>query len=89
MRQKRRGLEIIGTDGNLSWLSAGKNPEQCTVQFDTNDIHELLVEDLDVDSNAEYLAMLQRFLEGDVSELQTINESIRSLELALRARAGT
>ncbi|MCH2149997.1 MAG: Gfo/Idh/MocA family oxidoreductase [Phycisphaerales bacterium] len=89
MRQKRRGLEIIGTEGNLSWLSTGKAPEQCTVEFDTNDIHELLVEDLDVDSNAEYLAMLSRFLEGDVSELQTINESIRSLELALRARAGT
>jgi predicted dehydrogenase len=89
MRQKRRGLEIIGTDGNLSWLSTGKAPEQCTVQFDTNDVHELLIEDLDVDSNDEYLSMLRRFIDGETSELQTIKESIKSLELALQARAGT
>jgi len=89
MRQKRRGLEVIGEQGTLAWTSLGKMPERCTVCFSTNERSDTLLEVPDVSGKQEYIAMLGHFIAGTEDALQTVGEALIALELALAARAGT
>jgi predicted dehydrogenase len=89
MRQKRRGLEVIGSDGTLAWLSLGKAPERCSVRFSTNAESVTLLELPDVSGKHEYTEMLRHFIAGGEGVLQTVGEALTALELALAARAGT
>lgn len=88
MRQKRRSLEVIGSDANLTWLSVGKNPEVCKVTLATNDEETILVDQASVDPSEEYRLMLERFL-GNGDGLQSVDEAFAALEAALVAQKGT
>lgn len=61
MREKRRGIEIYGTDATLSWTSYGKAPEACLVTLTTNDERTVLYANDDVDSDTQYSSMLRTF----------------------------
>lgn len=63
-RAKRRGCDIVGADGTLSWISEGKNPESCTVRLyeaGTGAWTTLLADDA-LDALPMYRAMLDDFL---------------------------
>jgi len=87
MRQKRRGLEVIGSEANLVWLSTGKAPEVCTVTLSTNEKEEMLLDIPSIDARDEYAGMLARFIDGG-DGLQTVDEAVDALEAALIARDG-
>ena len=87
---KRRGCEIIGTDGVLRWTSEGKAPELVTVRRETAQEREILTHIDGYDGNAMYVEELQWFLRatrGDATPLATLEDGARVLELALSARA--
>jgi predicted dehydrogenase len=86
MRQKRRGLEVIGDHGTLAWNSVGKTPERCSVRFSTNERSDMLLEIPDVSGTQEYMEMLRHFIAGQGDLLQTVDEALIALELALAAR---
>lgn len=65
-RIKRRGCELVGSDGTLVWESEGKAPEILTVRLfeaGSGTWRELAASD-DLDGNAAYVAMLQAFLQA-------------------------
>jgi predicted dehydrogenase len=63
-RFKRRGCEIVGSDGTLIWSSEGKTPEHCVVRLyqEQSAEWEMLYKSQGVDSNSMYAAMLEEFL---------------------------
>lgn len=61
---KRRGAEIIGTDGTLLWESRGKSPEHCRVQLYRRDEWVTLYESPAEDANAGYVTMLKHFIDA-------------------------
>ena len=89
-RTKRRGCEIVGTDGILDWTSEGKAPEHCRVTLYTpNSGWELLLEIESVDTVEPFEKMMREFvnaLNGSESDLQTGSEALAVLEAAYRAR---
>jgi predicted dehydrogenase len=85
MRRKRRGAEIIGSEGNLIWYSEGKNPEDCSVTFGDNNSELILLHNPKIDSFAGYIRMLHDFLR-DGENLQTVKEGMRALSVAIRAK---
>lgn len=62
---KRRGCEIVGTEGTLIWTSEGKSPEALEVRLFTaaGGAWETLERIADVDANAPYRAMLRAFID--------------------------
>ena len=88
MRQKRRGLEVIGTEGNLIWLSTGRMPENCEVSFATQCGEKQLLDVPDLDASLAYRNMLDRFF-GDGEGLQTVDDAMAALQAALTARGAT
>jgi predicted dehydrogenase len=88
MRQKRRGIEVIGVDGTLSWFSTGKTPEVARVTFADQRGEIVLLDNVEVDPRQEYEVMLEHFLAG-TGELQSVDEAIAALDAALKARSGT
>ena len=92
-RHKRRGWEVVGTDGALCWSSEGRSPERLEVWFRSHDEKILLLAQEDVDDVAAYRQMLECFALGvDAGAidpaLQTPEEALAALEIALAARAG-
>ncbi|MCZ6771383.1 MAG: Gfo/Idh/MocA family oxidoreductase [Proteobacteria bacterium] len=87
-RQKIRGLEVTGEDASLVWLSEGKAPELCRVTISDRTSSHILLESDNLDGNEEYLGMLRAFL-IDGTGLQTLDEAMTTLGVALRARDGT
>ncbi len=77
---KRRGCEIIGTDGTLIWQSEGKVPEQCIVRlFDkqTGNWENLLSLD-SVDASLPYERLIEEFvlaIEGKKNTLASAEEA--------------
>ena len=65
-RSKRRGCEIVGTEGTLIWTSEGKAPEQCLVRFRPPGNHswETILDDKDLDVALPYAELMNQFL-GD------------------------
>lgn len=61
---KRRGCEIVGSEGVLAWESEGKRPEHCRVRLFRRDGEgwDTLVEESDLDPDTAYRAMLECFL---------------------------
>lgn len=84
-RQKIRGLEVTGEEASLVWLSEGKKPEICTVTLSNQTTSRVLLRDDNLDGEIDYLRMLQSFM-GDGSDLQTVTQAAKTLEVALTAR---
>lgn len=87
---KRRGCEIVGTDGMLLWGSEGKNPEHCTVRLFQNKIGswETLVDTDDFEANEPYLEMLEHFLaalDGKDTPLLSGDQALAELLIAHEA----
>lgn len=83
-RFKRRGAEIVGTDGTLYWESNGRNPEVCEIHFGDQTSRTTLEEYASLPAAEPYLEMLRRFL-GDGAGLQTVQEAHSVLNVGLRA----
>lgn len=91
-RVKRRGCEIAGTVGTLVWQSTGKRPEACLVRLYSAEARrwETLLDEADLDISAPYRSLMERFtaaLAGAETDLQTGEEALTVLDLALAARA--
>jgi predicted dehydrogenase len=91
-RFKRRGCEIVGSQGTLLWESFGKRPEHCVVRlFDVESgSWETLLEDSDVDPNAAYERLLNNFvsaLNGGENDLHTGAEALHALKVACAVRS--
>src|SRR5262249_39683150 len=89
-RSKRRGCEIVGTDGTLVWTSEGKEPERCLVRFGRpgNQSWETILDEPNLDTAAPYVELMQRFLAGknDERDLLYCREAAGSLAVALAAK---
>lgn len=85
-RWKRRGAEVVGSDASLIWSSEGKSPEHCQVWIAESSGRRVLLESPDVDSSASYIHMLQNFI-ADGGSLQTAEQGVEALRVALEARA--
>ena len=96
-RFKRRGCEIVGTEGTLIWNSNGKRPEGCHVQryLGESAVGEVILDHPDVDANEPYRQMLCAFLQALGAEvggrvqtvsLQTGWEAARVLDVVLAAK---
>ena len=91
-RHKRRGCEIVGTEGTLVWISEGKNPERCRVRIfpaSTGKWETLLSSD-GIDETMPYEKLMQSFLdamEGRSNVLLDGRAAARELGVALAARA--
>ena len=90
-RFKRRGCEIVGSDGSLDWLSEGKNPEQCKVRLYTSDAGWRTLVDLpSIDQQVPFKILIATFIEalnGEKTDLHTGYEARQVLKIALDARA--
>ena len=91
-REKRRGCELVGTEGTLVWNSEGKAPEVCSVRLYRAAAarwDEIFRSD-GLDANEAYVAMLQAFLAAlgnnpPTSPLLTGREAMNDLSVALSA----
>jgi predicted dehydrogenase len=88
MRRKRRGAELVGTNGNLIWNSEGRAPEVCTVAFGDQNGEDVVLQAPEVDAGAAYGRMLLAFL-AQGEGLQTAAEGCRALSVALQARGNS
>ena len=90
---KRRGCEIVGSQGMLLWQSEGKQPEICTVRLFQQDTGtwDILLETDSLDVNQPYETMLSHFMEepggSEGSPLLGGREALAELEVALQALA--
>ncbi len=65
-RRKRRGCEVVGTNGTLVWGSEGKRPERCVVRLyraGSEDTHTVFATDA-VDADQPFAEMMDGFLDG-------------------------
>ena len=90
-RAKRRGLEVVGTEGTTVWSSEGKHPEICVVRVfnaDRANWEETCVcSDLSADEPyEEMLAQFAAAVSGQATDLQTGAEALASLRAMLTAR---
>lgn len=89
-RSKRRGCEIVGTEGTLVWTSEGRDPEHCSVRFrpPANRAWEIILEQPDLDRGAPYVELMRRFLGGGGNEddLLDARGGAENLAVALAAK---
>lgn len=89
-RSKRRGCEIVGTEGTLIWTSEGKQPEQCLVRFGRpgNQFWETILDEPSLDTAAPYVELMQRFLAGKNGERDLLHcrEAAGGLAVVLAAK---
>jgi predicted dehydrogenase len=88
---KRRGCEVIGSDGLIVWESEGKAPEQCRIRlYDSGrGAWETLLETDDLDNGRPFVDMLRAFTRatrGERTCLQTAREGKQRLAVGLQAR---
>lgn len=85
-RHKRRTWLVHGTEGSLSWESTGKQPEHCIVKFFSQGGMEVIAEQ-EVDAAECYRLMLRSFLAGEHADvLQSVDEAVSALAIALSHR---
>lgn len=89
-RRKKRGCEILGSEGTLVWSSDGRAPEKVSVVFETDTAQEILLSQSGLPGDEEYGRMLAVVLDhvrnpSGVPMLQSFDEARRSLALCLRA----
>ena len=89
---KRRGCEIVGSQGTLVWNSEGKKPEHCTVRLflSADRQWKTLYENNDLDISSAYREMLANFISAidtgrDPDDLLTGRQAARDLAVALGA----
>lgn len=91
-RVKRRGCEIVGSEGTLIWESEGRSPEVAVVRLLSPEGSTTLFSDDAVDSAITYRTMLRRALQaaagGRDEGLQTVAQAISALDAAMRASEG-
>lgn len=64
-RFKRRGMEVVGSEGSLIWLSEGKTPERCSVRlYTTKRGWMTILEDPALDASSMYMKLLETFLDA-------------------------
>jgi predicted dehydrogenase len=89
-RSKRRGCEIVGTEGTLIWTSEGKAPEHCAVRFrpSGNREWETILDEPDLDVAAPYAELMKRFLGGNGQDRDLLDGrgGAEDLAIALAAR---
>ena len=75
---KRRGCEIVGSEGTLIWSSEGKAPEHCIVKIfeKSSNQWQLLLEDKSVDLAEPYQKLIREF----VAAIEDKNHSLASIE---------
>jgi len=89
---KRRGCEIIGTEGTLIWESEGKSPEQCVVKLYEKDTGRWsnLLELNGVDASCFYQTQIDEFIAaiGNMKhQLASATQGYQSLMAALAAHS--
>lgn len=87
---KRRGCEIIGSEGTLTWESTGKTPEDCSVRLYTNGQWREVYKEPALDASFMYKDMMSAFVgeiekPGSHPELLRGMEAVSSLRVALAA----
>jgi predicted dehydrogenase len=87
---KRRGCEIIGTDGTLIWESEGKNPEQCRVRIydKKSGCWKTLLEQDGVDAALFYQRQIEEFvaaIDQESDRLADATQGYQALKVALAA----
>ena len=87
---KRRGCEIIGTEGTLVWQSEGKVPEHCLVKlFDKQTgSWEILLELDSVDISLAYEKLIEEFvlaIKNDENNLASAKDGYDALDVVLAA----
>ncbi len=83
-RWKRRGIELVGSDGTILWTSEGRSPEMMTVSTLKNNHEDHIIKEYVQNPDKAYIKMLQSFL-SDKKKLQTPNEAVSILRFALLA----
>jgi predicted dehydrogenase len=81
---KRRGCTVLGTEGSISWMSIGKNPENSMVIIAATSAQDRFTEI--IDANAPYLEELEHFLScirGEAKPVSDITSGRLALEIAL------
>ncbi|MEX2525586.1 MAG: Gfo/Idh/MocA family oxidoreductase [Gammaproteobacteria bacterium] len=92
---KRRGCELVGSEGTLLWESEGADPEHCRVRLFRRDRGDwqTLYESQGVDADAMYRALLHRFLDASGGEppadLLDGRMALMELAVALAVKNGT
>ena len=90
-RRKSRGCEIVGSDGVLAWLSAGKDPERCSVRLYRNgaDSGKALVDLASIDTAQPYRDLMAAFLaeieRPGSTVMLTARAAVANLAVALAA----
>lgn len=89
-RCKRRGLEVVGEEGGVIWLSEGKNPESCVVRLHTvQNGWETVLADESLDATPMYAELMRRFVAAlgtdDDNGLLTGREARNELAAVLAA----
>lgn len=91
-RRKKRGCELVGSEGTLVWSSDGRAPEEVSVVFETDKSREVLMARTGLPADDEYGRMLAAVLAAlrgpsppQDPSLQSLDEARRSLALCLRA----
>jgi predicted dehydrogenase len=89
-RSKRRGCEIVGTDGTLIWTSEGKSPEQCLVRFRAPGSNgwDTILDEPALDTDAPYAELMRRFLDGNRCDaaLLDVRGGAEALAIAVAAQ---
>jgi predicted dehydrogenase len=91
-RWKRRGCEVVGTQGTLVWQSEGKRPEQCEVRLYTTETRQwsrVFYSD-DLDPNRPYELLMREYMQGlaggDAPTLLRGRQALTVLASALAAK---
>ena len=89
-RAKRRGVEIVGSEGTIIWNSDGKFPEQCSVKLYTPDNGwQVIYAEKALDANEMYLELMQKFilaLESSYIELLNGRQAAEELDVVFAAK---
>ena len=87
---KRRGCEIVGSDGILDWISEGKKPEHCIVRIYSPETGwRLILEEPEINSADSLNNMMKEYinaLNGETNILQSGEDALNLLSITLSAR---
>src|SRR5262249_27512737 len=88
-RSKRRGCEIVGSEGTLIWTSQGKAPEQGLGRFRPagNRDWETILDEPDVDAAAPFIELMTQFLTGDEHDRNLLDGRGAAEDLAIALAA--